>query len=247
MPGPTVAVVLPAAGSGSRLGGPVRKAYAQLCGVPLWRRSLALFTALPRVVRVVVVVAPGDVERFAAENADLLSRENRDGDRVVVTGGGAERVDSVANGLSRCGDADLIAVHDAARPLAPRADLEAVFAKAAEAGAAVLCTPIASTVKRVRDGVVLETVPRSDLWAAQTPQVARADLMRRAFAARHDDPAAAPATDEAELLERSGVSVAVVRGSARNFKITTPADFALAEALLRADDPHAPRGDEPDG
>ena len=253
MSGPTVAVVLPAAGSGSRLGGPVRKAYAELCGVPLWRRSLGLFTALPRVVRVVVVVAPGDVERFAAENGDLLTRENRlsranrDGDRVVVTGGGAERVDSVANGLDRCGEADLIAVHDAARPLAPRADLEAVFAKAAEVGAAVLCTPIASTVKRVRDGVVRETVPRSDLWAAQTPQVARADLMRRAFAARHDDPAAAPATDEAELLERLGVSVAVAPGSARNFKITTPADFALAEAVLRADDPHAFRGEESDG
>ena len=240
MPGPTVAVVLPAAGRGTRLGGDVRKAYAELCGVPLWRRSLALFTALPAVVRAVLVVAGEDVEQFAAENADVI-----DGERVFVTAGGAERVDSVANGLDRCGDADLLAVHDAARPLAPRADLEAVFAAAAESGAALLCSPIASTVKRVRDGRVVETVPRSELWAAQTPQVARAELMRTAFAGRHAG--GAPATDEAELLERAGIPVAVVRGSDRNFKITTPADFSLAEALLLADErratsPSLPRG-----
>lgn len=254
MTGPTVAVVLPAAGRGSRLGGPVRKAYAELAGVPLWRRSLRAFTALPQVVRAVLVVAPEDVERFAAENQDVLSGEQGAGDRVVVAAGGAERVDSVANGVARCGDADLIAVHDAARPLVSREDLDAVFAAAAATGAALLAAPLASTVKRVRDGRVVETVPRHDLWAAQTPQVARADLMRRAFALRlclggaeRSEP---PATDESELLERAGVPVAVTPGSARNFKITTPADFALAEALLRAeaaesaaDDPPSSRGD----
>ncbi|QDT16871.1 2-C-methyl-D-erythritol 4-phosphate cytidylyltransferase [Alienimonas californiensis] len=232
MTDPTVAVVLPAAGRGSRLGGSVRKAYAELDGVPLWRRSLELFTALPQVVRVVLAVAREDVERFAAENREVFAELNRDGERVLVVAGGAERVDSVAHGIERCGDAELIAVHDAARPLAPREDLAAVFAAAAEQGAALLCTPIASTVKRVRDGRVVETVPRTELWAAQTPQVARAALMRRAFAGRHAGP---PATDEAELLERAGIPVAVVRGSARNFKITTPADFALAEALVRAE------------
>ena len=228
MSGPSVAVVLPAAGRGARFGGAVRKAYAELSGVPLWRRSLAVFTSLPQVRRVVLVVAPEDADDFA--------RANRGDDRVRIAAGGAERADSVANGLALCGDAggdaDLIAVHDAARPLVPREDVEAVFAEAAASGAALLAAPIASTVKRVRDGVVTETVPRSDLWAAQTPQVARADLMRRAFAGRGGH----PATDEAELLERIGVRVAAVRGSARNFKITTPADFALAEALLRADE-----------
>ncbi|MFH5804934.1 2-C-methyl-D-erythritol 4-phosphate cytidylyltransferase [Alienimonas sp. DA493] len=234
---PTVAVVLPAAGRGSRLGGSVRKAYAELAGVPLWRRSLNLFTALPQVVRVALAVAPEDVDRFTAENGDLFAELNREGERVLVVAGGAERVDSVAHGIEACGDADLIAVHDAARPLAPREDLLAVFAAAAEQGAALLCTPIASTVKRVRDGRVVETVPRTDLWAAQTPQVARAELMRRAFAARHAGAGSAdpPATDEAELLERAAIPVAVVPGSARNFKITTPADFALAEALVRTD------------
>ncbi|NNJ25737.1 2-C-methyl-D-erythritol 4-phosphate cytidylyltransferase [Alienimonas chondri] len=234
MTGPTVAVALPAAGRGTRFGGEVRKAYAELHGVPLWRRSLTLFTSLPQVVRVVLVVAADDVTRFTTENLALLDAENRDGVRVIVTAGGAERVDSVANGIARCGDADLIAVHDAARPLATREDLEAVFAEAAASGAALLCTPIASTVKRVRDGRVVETVPRGDLWAAQTPQVARADLMRRAFAQRIDDDRP-PATDEAELLERAGIPVRVVRGSARNFKITTPDDYALADALLRSD------------
>ncbi|MEM9701979.1 MAG: 2-C-methyl-D-erythritol 4-phosphate cytidylyltransferase [Planctomycetota bacterium] len=231
---PTVAVVLPAAGRGVLFGGPVSKTYAELCGEPLWRRSLELFLALPRVTRAVLVVAAEDVKRFETENAGCLSEANAAGDRVRVVAGGQERVDSVANGLAECGAADLIAVHDAARPLAPRADLAAVFADAARTGAAVLCSPIASTVKRVRDGRVVETVPREELWAAQTPQVARADLMRRAFAARWDD-GRPPATDEAELLERAGIPVAVTPGSARNFKITTPADFALAEALLSAE------------
>ena len=226
MSDPTVAVVLPAAGRGARLGGPVRKAHAELCGVPLWRRSLDAFLPLACVKRVVLVVAAGEVERFAAENRGAI-----DGDRVRVVGGGAERADSVANGVAAAGDADLIAVHDAARPLVERAEIEAVFAAAAEHGAALLAAPIASTVKRVRDGFVAETVPRADLWAAQTPQVARADLMRRAYAERGDE----PATDEAALLERLGVPVRVVPGSARNFKITTPADFALAEALLGAE------------
>ena len=230
MPDPAVAVVLPAAGRGTRLGGPVRKAYAELAGLPIWRHSLAAFTRRDEVVRVVLVVAPDDVDAFAAENRDVI-----DGDRVVVCGGGAERADSVERGLSRCGDVALIAVHDAARPLVPDEDITAAFAAAAETGAALPCTPIASTVKRVRDTgggrVVAETVPRGDLWAAQTPQVARAELMRRAFADRRG----AAATDEAELLERIGVPVAVVPGSARNFKITTPADLALAGAVLRAD------------
>ena len=235
MPEPTVAVVLPAAGRGARLGGPVRKAYAELAGVPLWRRSLGAFLPLGCVVRAVLVVAPADAAAFAAANRDAV-----DGDRVRVVGGGAERADSVANGVAAAGDADLIAVHDAARPFVPRDEIEAVFAAAWEHGAALLAAPIASTVKRVRDGVVAETVPRDDLWAAQTPQVARADFMRRAFAERGD----APATDEAALLERIGVPVRVVPGGARNFKITTPEDFALAEALILADDERrgAPRG-----
>lgn len=230
---PTVAVVLPAAGSGSRLGGPVRKAYAELCGVPLWRRSLGLFLPLDRVTRCVLVVAAADAALFAAENGDVI-----DGDRVRVVAGGATRAESVAAGLDIAGDCDLIAVHDAARPLASPAEIEAVFAAAARSGAAILAAPIASTVKRVRDGVISETVPREHLWAAQTPQVARADLMRRAYARRSH----AAATDEAALLERLGVPVAVVEGSTRNFKITMPADFALAEALLRADPDAEPAG-----
>ena len=222
----TVAVVLPAAGSGSRLGADRPKAFVELCGAPLWRRSLGLFLPLDCVTRCVLVVAAADLAAFAAANQAVI-----DGDRVRAVTGGATRADSVAAGVATAGDCDLIAVHDAARPLAYRAEIDAVFAAADETGAAILAAPIASTVKRVADGVITETVPRDDLWEAQTPQVARADLMRRAYAERGDQ----PATDEAALLERLGVPVAVVKGSARNFKITTPADFRLAEALLRAD------------
>ena len=220
---PSVAVVLPAAGAGVRLGAGVPKAFVELAGVPLWRQSLDAMLNVPAVRRVVLV---GD---FPVPPVD---------ERVIVAAGGATRAHSVANGIERCGECDLIAVHDAARPLVSRADVEAVLAAAAGAGAAILAAPIASTVKRVAGGVITGTVPRDDLWAAQTPQVARADLMRRAYAQRRD----VAATDEAALLERIGVPVSVVAGSARNFKITTPADLALAEAVLRADAADAEEG-----
>ena len=222
---PSVAVVMPAAGSGRRLGAGVPKAHVELLGVPLWRRSLDALLAVAAVARVVVVLGTDEPAAFAAEVRAVAPG------RAATVSGGATRAASVANGVAACGDCDLIAVHDAARPLVVQAEIEAVFAAAAETGAAILAAPVASTVKRVAGGVITATVPRDDLWAAQTPQVARADLMRRAYAKRGD----AAATDEAALLERLGVPVAVVAGSARNFKITTPADLVLAEAVLRAD------------
>ena len=251
----TVAVVLPAAGSGSRLGADRPKAFVELCGVPLWRRSLDVFLAIPCVRQVLIPIgsdgpfgAMRESLRSTPETAGLL------GERVFFEHGGATRALSVAGGIRSVKRCDLIAVHDAARPLVSRNEVETVFAAAAEHGAAILASSVTGTIKRVRDGLVAETVPRDDLWEAQTPQVARADLMRQAYApfiealrdGRGGDPIPS-ATDESSLLERIGVPVAVVKGSARNFKITTPADFALAEALLRADsrEPGAPMPDGP--
>ena len=221
-----VAVILPAAGRGTRLGGPVAKAFVPLHGVPLWERCVRRFAGREDVIRTVLVLSDGELDRFRDEHAGLLERF-----RVHTVAGGAERCDSVRCGLAACGDAELVAVHDVARPLVTDAAIDAVFAAAAEHGAALLAAPVADTLKRADDGFAAETVPRAGLWAAQTPQVARRDLLERAFAERDDF----AATDEAALLERVGVRPRLVPGPRRNFKITTADDLALARAVLAAD------------
>ena len=125
-----------------------------------------------------------------------------------------------------------VAVHDAARCLVTLDEVREVISAARETGAAILATPARDTIKRVRDGRVVETPERSECWAAQTPQVFRAELLREALAK-----AAAEgilATDDAQLVERLGVPVRIVEGSAHNIKITLPGDLAVAESWLRA-------------
>lgn len=224
---PKFAVILPAAGKSSRFAHQRRKKpFAELKGRAVWLRTADLFVNRPDVVQTLLCLAPDDVPWFKETfRADLAFRN------VRIVEGGAERADSVANALAFVtAEAEFVAVHDAARPLLVAAWIDAVFAAAAEHGAAIPAVRTASTVKRVRDAGIVETVPRDDLWQAQTPQVFRADLLREAFAKR----AGFPATDEAQLVERIGHPVRVVEGSPMNFKITTADDFRMAEAVLDA-------------
>jgi 2-C-methyl-D-erythritol 4-phosphate cytidylyltransferase len=145
---------------------------------------------------------------------------------TVVVPGGARRQDSVRNGLDALGPCDWVAVHDAARPFATRDLLLRTLDAAQPTGAAVAAVPVKDTIKRVRDGAVLQTLPRAELWAVQTPQVFRADLLARAHHATDD------ATDDAALVERLGIQVRVAQGAYDNIKITTPDDLALAAWLL---------------
>lgn len=148
-------------------------------------------------------------------------------ERVVV--GGATRSESVRCGLAAVPEAaDVIIVHDAARPLAAPALFTAVAAAAAETGAAICALPVSDTIKRVDDGMVTETLDRNSLVAVQTPQAFEAGLLRRAHAS------GAEATDDAALVELLGAPVRVVPGDTGNFKITTPADLRAAEQLLAA-------------
>ena len=221
----TIVAVVVAAGRGTRMGAARPKAFVRLGGRSLLRRSVALFAAHPRISRVVAVVI--DIEEA---RADL----GADAEGVAVVRGGAERQDSVRLGLFAAGEADLVLVHDAARPLVTRAIIDAVIEASREGGAAVPAVPVADTVKRLRsDGSVLETVPREDLRLAQTPQAFRADLLRAAYEAAERD--GVRGTDDASLVERIGARVAVVPGSTRNLKITSPGDLAIALALLRAE------------
>lgn len=209
-------LIVVAAGRGERLG--QDKAWVPLGGRPLVAHSLGAL-ARPPVERVVLVVA---AERLAAGRA--LAAQAAVPTIAVV--GGARRQDSVRAGLLALGPCAWVAVHDAARPFADHALLLRTLEAARATGAAVAAVPVQDTIKRVRDGRVVETLARAELWAAQTPQVFRGPLLARA----HRE-ATTEATDDATLVERLGVPVAVAAGAYVNIKVTTPDDLVLARLL----------------
>jgi 2-C-methyl-D-erythritol 4-phosphate cytidylyltransferase len=225
-----VNVILVAGGTGRRFGGAVAKQFQLLGGRPMLVVAASRFVGLAGLARVIVVVADDVRERSATLLAPLALP-------IRFASAGAERQQSVANGLAAV-DADcaLVAVHDAARPLVRPAAIAACLAAARATGAAILATPVPDTVKRAQEGRVVETVPRGDLWLAQTPQAFAVDVLRRAHAAATPDQVA---TDDAALVERLGLPVAIVPGDASNRKITSPEDLAWAEAVLASQIPSA--------
>lgn len=222
------AVILPAAGKSSRFTlQKKKKTFADLKGRAVWLRSAEHFVNRDDVVQTLVVLAPEDMEWFKEKFAPNLAFMN-----VELVAGGAERSDSVRNALARVRpEADFVAVHDAARPLLVPEWIDRVFRAAEKSEAAILATPVTSTLKRANpDGTTGETVPREGLWAAQTPQVFRRQLLLDAYARQ----GSARVTDEAQLVEGLGHPVTLVEGSPLNFKITTFDDFRLAEVALEA-------------
>jgi len=215
--------LVPAAGLGTRFheGGP--KALVLLAGKPLLVHVLERLHASGRVTEAVVAYQPGSEEAFRAVLAAAPLP-------VRLVSGGVERRDSVVAALEASGAADdaLVLVHDAARPLVDPIEVAAVVDAAATHGAAIAGHAMVDTVKRIKGGKVVETVPRIDLLSATTPQVFRAGLLRKAHAKAPE----AIVTDDAELVERSGGSVAVVLTSRWNLKITYPEDLTWAEAWL---------------
>jgi 2-C-methyl-D-erythritol 4-phosphate cytidylyltransferase len=221
----SVAAILLAAGRGERLGSDVPKAFAELDGRPLLLHALDVVRSLPAITSVVVTAPPGwegRVQALAGEGA-----------RVVT--GGETRQGSVAAGLGLLMDRDdpeVIVCHDVARPRATSRLFEAVLAALEGVDGAVPGIPLVDTLKRVKDGEVIETVPREGLVRVQTPQAFRAQALARAHA--DGGPGGERATDDAMLLERAGFRVAVVPGEPGNIKITTPEDLRLAALLENA-------------
>jgi 2-C-methyl-D-erythritol 4-phosphate cytidylyltransferase len=217
--------ILVAAGRGERMGAERPKAFLDLAGVPLLLRAARAFEAAPSVGRIVAVVPE---EQLAAARELLASLRKL----AAVVAGGERRQDSVLAGLRLLPDdfGGVVLVHDAARPLVDVELIEAVAQQAAATGAALPVLPLVDTVKRVRGGRVVETLDRSELGAAQTPQGFRCALLREACAAALR--AGLALTDEAMAVERLGHAVHAVPGSTRNRKITTPEDLAWAEGLV---------------
>jgi 2-C-methyl-D-erythritol 4-phosphate cytidylyltransferase len=206
-----------------RLGADRPKAFVKLGGRLLLSHSVELFEAHPAVDGVVLVVPEG-----WEEPATLLADDLVAGKVAAAVAGGATRAESVSRGLAAVPDeADLILVHDAARPFATPALVTAVLEALGHAEGAVPGVPVTDTVKRVQGDRVAETLERSQLVSVQTPQAFRAAALRASFAVPADRLAAA--TDCASLVEANGGSVAVVAGEDANLKITTSGDLAEAE------------------
>ena len=219
-----VGAIIVAAGGSTRMHG-ADKLFADLAGVPLLARTLRPFQDSPLVDRIVLVLSAANLERGRAL-ADACGIDKLS----AACEGGPRRQDSVRLGLQALGACEWVLVHDGARPLVSTKLIERGLAAARETGAAVPALPLADTVKlATADGTVERTLDRDRLWAAQTPQVFRYDLLLRA----HRE-VSSEATDDAAMLEALRLPVKLFEGSPANVKVTTPEDLRLAEALLAA-------------
>ncbi len=236
-------VILAAAGKSSRFKDKhYKKPFIRLDQKAVWLYSAERFLNRDDVCQLILVIAKEDSEEFMTMFGPNIAIMG-----VEVVAGGAERADSVANALAKVSDeADFVAIHDAARPCITDEEIEQVFVAATKSGAAILATPVTSTLKSVTDGKINETVSREGKWLAQTPQAfSKVDLIN-AYKNRGDH----NPTDEAELMEKAGIQVAVVEGSSLNIKLTTKADLRLAKAILKSmpapklDAPAHPFGDD---
>ena len=226
----SVTAIVPAAGCGDRMGAAVAKQFLPLGGMPILTRTLLVLAAAPEITDLFVVVDEQDRERCRRE---VLAPYGVGKVRDVLPGG-EMRQHSVERALAEVdGKAEFVLVHDGVRPLVTQAVITATVRAAVQHGAAVAAVPMRDTVKRVLHGspVVDATVEREGLWAVQTPQVFRRELIVEAYSRAREDGIAG--TDDASLVEHSGHAVYIVEGAVENVKITTPGDLIMAEAILR--------------
>ena len=227
-----VFAILPAAGLGTRMAGPQPKQFLSLGGVPILIHSLRAFAAVQRVTAIYVAVRKTELERVEAEVAEYGFA-----DRVHVVEGGDNRQESVVNALAAVpAEADdVILVHDAVRPLIDTATIDRTIDAVVEHGAAIVGLPAVDTIKQVErtahGALITATIPREFIVLAQTPQGFRYGLLQKAMNEATAD--GFVGTDEASVVERAGLPVAVVHGSQVNLKITQPGDLELAEFFLR--------------
>jgi 2-C-methyl-D-erythritol 4-phosphate cytidylyltransferase len=217
--------VVLAAGRSTRMGGGENKQFIELLGKPLVWYSLSAFEQCCAVDAVVLVRRPDYAERAAAIGRQFKKV-------VAFADGGPERQDSVWNGLQKCpAGTEIVAVHDGARPLVRPALIEATVAMARAHGTGIAATKIVDTIKEANDDrTVRRTLDRSRLWAVQTPQTVRYELLRKAYARVFEN--GLLVTDEAAAVELLGEPVHLVETPFLNLKVTTPSDLAIAEALL---------------
>lgn len=216
-------VVIVAGGQGVRMGADRPKQFLEIGGKPILRHTIERFLAFDPSFEVIVVLPSAQKEwwRDYCRQSGFL-------ERYSIVSGGITRFHSVQNALRFVGDEGLVAVHDGVRPLVSRALLERIFAAAEEVPAVIPAVPVVESVRRVEEDASVP-VSRDGLVLVQTPQVFAADVLKKAY----DQPFSPSFTDDASVVEASGVRVHVVSGDRINLKITTPEDLQLAEGLFR--------------
>jgi len=214
----TTAIIV-AAGTGSRLRSKTPKQFLELAGKPVVFHAIERFQSASSIDSIVVVLAEDHVDEFH-HTADKI---------VAVVAGGATRAESVMRGLIAAREADIVAVHDGARPFVTSDEIDRTVGKAIDTGAACLVAMVTDTIKTIRGDEISGTLDRDKLRRALTPQVFRKEVLQSAFELGDLSEAV---TDECYLVEKLGHPIAFVEGSSRNIKITHPEDLALPEALL---------------
>ena len=217
-------ILIVAGGRGTRMGGPQPKQFLELAGRPVLMHTLEAFDRWDASARLIVVLPEDQIETWKRLcEAHVFGRIHR------VVAGGETRFHSVRNGLGAVASDGLIAVHDGVRPLVAPSVIAACFAAAADGGAAVPVVPVVESVREMDADGDSRPVDRTRLRVVQTPQVFRADVLRAAYCLPYDP----RFTDDASVVEASGVAVRLVPGNRENIKLTTPMDLLLAEQLMR--------------
>ncbi len=232
-----VGVIICAAGAGRRFGGKRNKPFVDVAGRAAFLRSVEFFTGRDDVKQVLLAIAPEDQELVEVKWGPNLKFYN-----AQICFGGAERFDTVTKALELIKETiDLIAVHDAVRCCVTKKWIDDCFALAAKTGAAMLACPVSATIKKVKDNIITETVDRSGLYEAQTPQVFEASLLKKAYEnLKNLD--ANKISDDSQLVEAIGHKVSIVETDPSNIKITRKSDVPIAEAILKTRAKAIPKG-----
>jgi len=219
--------IIVAAGSGTRFGAKKPKQFIEILGQPLIIYTLQKFESCPAIDEIILVLPAAEIESFRQ-----IAKKYNLKKLAKTVSGGKTRAASVWNGLDAIDEksAEIIAVHDGARPLVSGEEITKTIEKAKETGAACLVGFVTDTIKEVADGKIVQTIDREKLRRALTPQCFRYEILKHAFA---QNEASEIITDECFLVEKLGVEVSIVEGSSQNIKITTPEDIAMVEYFLK--------------
>jgi 2-C-methyl-D-erythritol 4-phosphate cytidylyltransferase len=232
-----VGVIICAAGASRRFGEKRKKPFVDVAGRAVFLRSVEIFSGRDDVKQILLAISPEDEELVNVKWGANLKFFN-----TTVCFGGAERFDTVQKSLELIkNDIDLIAVHDAVRCCVKAEWIDKVIAEAAKTGAAILACPVVATLKDVKDNLIIKTVDRNGLYEAQTPQVFKAELLRKAYEnLKNLDKS--KISDDSQLVEAIGEKVSIVATDSSNIKITHKADIAIAEAILKSRPKSMPKG-----
>lgn len=222
------AAVLPAGGLGKRMGGNIPKQLMLLGGKPVYQYSLDTFLKMDEIAEVVMAVPADWKDYFEKEIRAWISASGHDSNKLKIVLGGAERWQSVENGVNAlASNAEYVLVHDVARPFVSEKIIRDVCETLVNKGSCLVAKPAIDTIKIASDGRVESTIDRRKVWLAQTPQAARIDLLKSLYARIEKEPLDFTPTDEASILEFFGEPVYIVKGESTNDKLTTPEDFEI--------------------